>query len=75
MKFVLIPSLALAVSVLLGGCDTDPLAELSDFELEQKYAQCLDKQPTAPGKATACENLRGECEARANNGNYVCRKY
>lgn len=74
--------LALGISTLslillaLTACDRgSKLAEMSDFDLETKYAYCLDNEPTAPGKATACENLRKECELRASNDNYVCRTY
>lgn len=67
--------IAFTVPVLLAGCGKSGLSDMSDFDLEQKYGYCLDHQPTAPGKATACENLRKECEIRASNDNFVCRTY
>lgn len=76
MKLVLLVSLLLSVFLALTACDSgSKLAELSDFDLETKYAYCLDNEPTAPGKATGCENLRKECELRASNDNFVCRTY
>jgi len=67
----------LSASVLLGGCDNNSkLQQLPDFELSEKYAVCLDKKPTSPGKATACENLRRECELRREQlGSFVCRTH
>ncbi len=76
MKLVLLSSLLISVSLALTACDGgSKLAKLSDVDLETKYAYCLDNKPTAPGKATGCENLRRECELRASNDNYVCRTY
>ena len=49
---------------------------MSDNELAAKYADCLDNAPTAPGKATACENMRRECERRREElGSFMCRTY
>jgi len=77
MKSIALLTVPLMTSFLsLGGCDGGyQLADLSDFDLEQKYAYCLDKKPTAPGKMTGCENLRKECESRAEQGRYICRTY
>ena len=60
---------------LLSGCDGgSKLQQMPDFELSEKYAICLDKNPTSPGKVTACENLRRECEQRREQlGSFVCR--
>ena len=67
--------LLLSVAALLSACDGgSKMQQIPDFELSEKYAYCLDKKPTSPGKATACENLRRECEKRREQlGSYVCR--
>lgn len=76
MKLALGTILFISLAAVLTACKPgNKLADLSDFDLETKYAYCLDHEPTAPGKATGCENLRKECELRASNGNFVCRKY
>ncbi|MFT5084653.1 MAG: hypothetical protein ACI9Y1_002708, partial [Lentisphaeria bacterium] len=28
--------------------------------------------PTSPGRVTACENIRKECERRRKDGNFAC---
>lgn len=59
----------------LAACNNDStLSNIEDFELAQRYGECLDRQPSAPGKAQACENLRKECERRKEElGSYICR--
>ncbi|MEC8429600.1 MAG: hypothetical protein VXZ35_14280 [Pseudomonadota bacterium] len=61
--------------LLLAGCERDTaLTRMSDYDLAERYGFCLDREPTAPGKAQACENLRRECERRKKElGSYVCR--
>jgi len=71
MKLLLIAIVATAIA----GCDNRnaKFAALPDYELSQRYGQCLAKKPTAPGKAVACENLRKECEYRyEQSGTFVC---
>lgn len=63
----------IAAVFALNGCGPSKMEAMEDHVLDTKYAYCLDRQPTSPGKATACENLRKECERRARNGRYVCR--
>jgi hypothetical protein len=67
--------LAMFAASFLAACDGgSKLQQMSDFELSEKYAYCLDKNPTSPGKATACENIRRECESRREQlGSFVCR--
>lgn len=62
-------------SVGLVACGNDSaMKKLNDFELAERYGLCLDRKPTAPGKAQACENLRRECERRKEElGSFVCR--
>lgn len=54
-------------------CEPSRIERMTDFELSERYSQCLEKKPSAPGYATACENMRRECERRkAELGSYVC---
>ena len=59
----------------LTGCEkSSKLKKLDDYDLAQRYGECLDKKPTAPGKVQACENLRRECERRRQElGSFICR--
>jgi hypothetical protein len=62
--------------LVLTACDgrSAKIRQLNDNELAERYGFCLDREPTAPGKAQACENLRRECERRKEDlGSYVCR--
>lgn len=65
----------LMLLVALVGCERKTgIRAIPDFELAERYGFCLDREPTAPGKAQACENLRRECERRKEElGSYVCR--
>lgn len=50
------------------------LRSLSDFELAERQANCLDKEPTAPGSVQACKNIARECQRRREElGLYICR--
>ena len=62
-------------ALLLAGCGkSSKIRTLNDYDLAQRYGECLDKKPTAPGKVQACENLRRECERRrAELGTFICR--
>lgn len=64
-----------ALAAVLSGCGGSKMQGLSDDALAEKYGECLDKQPTAPGRVQACENMRRECERRRMEGKYVCRSY
>ncbi|NIB39461.1 hypothetical protein HBA55_07685 [Pseudomaricurvus alkylphenolicus] len=65
------------LSVGLVACGNDSaIRNMDDYELAQRYGECLDRKPTAPGKAQACENLRKECKRRKEElGSFVCRSY
>ncbi|MEJ2419976.1 MAG: hypothetical protein P8Y45_24285 [Exilibacterium sp.] len=67
----------ICAAAMFAGCGkSSKIRSMPDAELAQKYAQCLDNAPTAPGKATACENLRKECERRREEQtSFVCRSY
>ena len=66
---------AIGLLVLMAGCGDDTgLKSLRDFELAERQAQCLDKEPTAPGSVQACKNIARECKRRKEDlGLYVCR--
>lgn len=66
---------AVISALLLMACEGDTtLTRMSDYDLAERYGFCLDREPTAPGKAQACENLRRECERRKKElGSYICR--
>lgn len=64
-------SILLATLMLLLGCE-GKLQGLTNQELAAKWDACVQGNPTAPGKATACENIRKECERRRKDGNYAC---
>ncbi len=45
---------------------------MSNQELAMKNDECVQGNPTSPGKVTACENIRKECERRRGEGNFAC---
>lgn len=65
------------LSVGLVACGNDSsIRQLTDYELAERYGHCLDRKPTAPGKAQACENMRRECERRREElGSFICRTH
>jgi len=56
---------------LLVGCE-GRMSGMTNQELAAKRDACIQGNPTSPGKVTACENIRKECERRRKNGNYTC---
>lgn len=65
-------ALALAVLMGLSGCEGGKMQKMSDQELAAKSNSCVQNNPTSPGKVTACENIRKECERRRAEGNFAC---
>jgi hypothetical protein len=58
---------------LVTACDgNSKMRQISNDELTAKRDKCLHGNPTSPGKVTACENIRKECERRRKEGNYAC---
>ena len=53
-------------------CGSGGLKGLANAELVAKRDECLQKNPTSPGRVTACENIRKECERRRKEGNFAC---
>lgn len=72
-----IPSLvklfSVSVLILLGlsACEGG-MKGMSNQELAAKRDECVQRNPTSPGKVTACENIRKECERRRKEGNFAC---
>lgn len=64
--------LVLLGSVVLAACDGGKMQKMSNQELAAKNEECVQGNPTSPGKVTACENIRKECERRRKEGNYAC---
>ncbi|WP_075187136.1 hypothetical protein [Teredinibacter haidensis] len=62
---------ALLMVAVLAACEGG-LRGLSNQELAAKNDECVMGNPTSPGKVTACENVRKECERRRKDGNFAC---
>ncbi len=58
------------IAALLG-CEGG-MRGMSNQELAAKNDECVTGNPTSPGKVTACENIRKECERRRKEGNFAC---
>lgn len=48
------------------------MKSMSNQEIASKRDECVQRNPTSPGKVTACENIRKECERRRKEGNFAC---
>lgn len=55
----------------LAACDGG-MKGMPNQELVAKRDECVQRNPTSPGKVTACENIRKECERRRKGGNFAC---
>ncbi|PCJ99221.1 MAG: hypothetical protein COA42_24305 [Alteromonadaceae bacterium] len=64
-------SLMLSAAVTLTACD-GRMKGMSNQEIAAKSDECIRVNPTSPGKVTACENIRKECERRRKGGNFAC---
>jgi hypothetical protein len=63
----------IASTLILSACDgNSKMRQMSNGELAGKRDECLRTNPSSPGKVTACENIRKECERRRSEGNYAC---
>lgn len=61
-----------AMILFLAACGGGKLAGLENSEIAAKRDECIQQNPTSPGRVTACENIRKECERRRKEGNYAC---
>lgn len=64
--------IVLAVSLMAACEGNSKMRAMTNSELVSKRDACMRNNPTAPGQATACENIRKECERRRGEGNYAC---
>lgn len=71
MTFMKTAIYALAALLCLTACE-GKMQRMSNQELSEKRAECIRGNPSSPGRVTACENIRKECEARRKQGNYAC---
>ena len=59
-------------ALALVACGKGGMKGMTNAELAAKNDECVQGNPTSPGKVTACENVRKECERRRKEGNYAC---
>ena len=71
MKSAMAASMTVLLLVGLSACE-GKMQKMTNSELAEKRAECVRKNPTSPGRVTACENIRKECEARREKGNFAC---
>jgi len=71
MKTVLFLCITWGAALALSACG-DKFKSMSNQELAAKSDECVRTNPTSPGKVTACENVRKECERRRKDKNYAC---
>lgn len=64
--------LILSFSAAVSACGGGKLGGLENGELAVKRDECVRQNPTSPGRVTACENIREECERRRKDGIYAC---
>ena len=63
----------LTLSLVLLGCGDSKFADLSSSELQDRYSQCEKADSLSPGGAITCDNIRRECDKRADDkGRTVC---
>lgn len=65
-------TLFLSTLLSLTACSGGKMANMTSAELAAKRDECLARNPTSPGKVTACENVRKECERRRKDGDFAC---
>ena len=58
--------------IIIAACEKKGLAALTNAQLTEKNSDCAIHQPTAPGKATSCENVKRECAKRRKKGIHAC---
>lgn len=73
MKPVLLALSSALILAMLVACEgNSKMRQMSNQELTGKRDRCLRNDPTSPGRVTACENIRKECERRREEGNFAC---
>jgi len=71
MKHIVYAVIGVFMLVGLSACE-GKMQKMSNQELAQKHSECVRNNPTSPGRVTACENIRKECEARRDKQIYAC---
>ncbi|HAG94373.1 MAG: hypothetical protein CMK83_25105 [Pseudomonadales bacterium] len=57
----------------LSACGDSKFADMPQSELQERYSQCENASSLSPGGAITCDNIRRECERRAEDkGRKVC---
>ncbi|AUM11473.1 hypothetical protein [Ketobacter alkanivorans] len=65
--------LGLISIVMLSACGDSKFADISGSELQDRYSRCENADSLSPGGAITCDNIRRECERRADEkGRRVC---
>ena len=62
----------ITAALVMSACSNSKLRDLDDKDLANKRDDCLINMPDSPGRVTACENIRKECERRRQQYNYTC---
>ncbi len=64
-------ALICAAVLLLSSCGGG-LSGLDDDTLTEKSDACINNPPKSPGRVTACENVKTECNRRRTERGYAC---
>jgi len=65
--------LGLISVLMLSACGDSKFADISGSELQDRYSRCENADSLSPGGAITCDNIRRECERRADEkGRRVC---
>ena len=60
-------------TIALMSCGESKFADLSSSELQDRYYECENSSSMSPGAAITCDNIRRECDSRADDkGRKVC---
>ncbi|GAA6145648.1 MAG: hypothetical protein CSH37_05810 [Thalassolituus sp.] len=67
-------ALLLFMIVVLTGCELgqSPFADTSNRELRERNYKCQMASSLSAAEIQVCKNIRRECDARAEKGNFVC---
>jgi hypothetical protein len=71
MKLLALVASTVLLVLSLSACE-GKMQKMTNQELAQKSSECVRNNPTSPGRVTACENIRKECEARRKEKIYAC---
>ncbi|MAR92263.1 MAG: hypothetical protein CML06_15510 [Pseudomonadales bacterium] len=64
---------SLIAMMLLSACGDSKFADMPQAELQDRYYECENASSLSPGAAITCDNIRRECDRRADElGRKVC---